>query len=159
MVRSTPAATWHFLKQLLTDDYAADPLLALVAEVTFSGEKLPSRWDNVESAAETSQEYEQSFAVLIERLDELTGLADSWFDDASTAPSAESVELAREIAAALQSDGLPAPIAFPTPHGGISLEWIVEPLDTDEDSFEKMDTLTPERVVEYLSLLVGEQNG
>ena len=107
MVRSTPAATWHFLKQLLTDDYAADPLLALVAEVTFSGEKLPSRWDNVESAAETSQEYEQSFAVLIERLDELTGLADSWFDDASTAPSAESVELAREIAAALQSDGLP----------------------------------------------------
>ena len=82
----------------------------------------------MESAAETSQEYEQSFAVLIERLDELTGLADSWFDDASTAPSAESVELAREIAAALQSDGLPAPIAFPTPHGGISLEWIVEPL-------------------------------
>ena len=116
------------LRQLLTDDYTSGPLLALVAEVTFSGEMIPSRWDNVESATETTEEYERAFAELTNHLGGLTSLSDGWFDDVSKAPSAESVSLASEIATALQGVGLQPPFAFPTPDGGVSLEWIVESL-------------------------------
>lgn len=167
------------LRQLLTDDYTSGPLLALVAEVTFSGEMIPSRWDNVESATETTEEYERAFAELTNHLGGLTSLSDGWFDDVSKAPSAESVSLASEIATALQGVGLQPPFAFPTPDGGVSLEWIVESLqigatirsdgvsgdlsfwnsDTDDDGLEEVSALTPERVVEYLSRLVGDQNG
>ena len=64
-----------------------------------------------------------------DELSELAGLDDDWYDSDSTAPGLLALRLARRISFALSADGLPMPHAYPTPEGGVSLEWTLGPLE------------------------------
>jgi hypothetical protein len=60
---------------------------------------------------------------LLRRLDELASLADGWLDGQGQAPNARVIAELRSMAGALAAEDMPALRIFPTPEGGIQLEW------------------------------------
>lgn len=92
------------------------------------------RLDDLERAAKTAQrrigapaEAKQLFPTpedWAERLDELTGLPDGWADDDGTAPSEAALLVARLLLDHVSClPDVDRPGIFPTPDGGVSLEW------------------------------------
>jgi len=57
------------------------------------------------------------------RLDELRGLKDGWLDGKGKAPDGSTLDWLEKTFNALYPEELPAPYIYPTPEGGLSLEW------------------------------------
>lgn len=57
------------------------------------------------------------------RLDELRGLKDGWLDGKGKAPDGSALDWLEKTFNALYPEELPAPYIYPTPEGGLSLEW------------------------------------
>ena len=116
------------------------------------------------------------FAASRARLDGMADLEDTWFDEVSKRPSDAAIDKGREVLEALEESKLPAPKVFPTPEGGISLEWTHQPMrvgvvilpsgssgeysywneETDQDGFEGDKHVSPSQVVEYIRAHVIE---
>jgi len=58
-----------------------------------------------------------------ERLSELAALPDGWLGGDSETIDLNAIEFARDLLSAITEDSLPEPMVFPTPEGGIQLEW------------------------------------
>ena len=123
--------------------------------------------------------HDDPFAASKSRLDGMADLEDTWFDEVSKRPSDAAINKGRELLRALEESKLPAPIVFPTPEGGISLEWTHQPMqvdvvilpsgstgeysywneETDQDGFEGDKHVSPPQVVEYIRVhLIGSPN-
>lgn len=61
------------------------------------------------------------------RLDELRSMQDGWLDDVSKAPSKVGLDWLSRSFKHQFPDDLPRPHAFPTPEGGIEMEWSLDP--------------------------------
>ena len=61
------------------------------------------------------------------RLGELHSMQDGWLDDASKAPSMVGLDWLASSFEHLFPDDLPRPHTFPTPEGGIEMEWSLDP--------------------------------
>ena len=59
------------------------------------------------------------------RLLELCQLEDGWLDGEGLAMNAETRDSAWEICKSVEKDGYPRPGIYPTPEGGIQLEWLL----------------------------------
>ena len=57
------------------------------------------------------------------RIDELLALKAGWLDGASTVPSPDGLEWLRKEFTEYWPDEVPLPFIYPTPGGGIRLEW------------------------------------
>ena len=65
------------------------------------------------------------------RLDELRSLRDGWLEDGGKAPSHDGLDWLQGSFERHYPRDLPPPYAYPTPDGGISLEWTIGRLDID----------------------------
>ena len=61
------------------------------------------------------------------RLDELRSMQDGWLDDADKAPSMVGLDWLASSFEHQFPDDLPRPHTFPTPEGGIEMEWSLDP--------------------------------
>ena len=128
-------------------------------------------------APATTVEYDKRFEELTASIESLRSLSDDWFDGNSIRPAGDALQLATEIVRLVRTERLPSPVAFPTPEGGVSLEWFEEAFqmgatikpkgsgelsywnsETDADDFTEAPAITPEQVVAYLSQLLGDDN-
>ncbi len=57
------------------------------------------------------------------RLEELRGLKDGWLDGKGKAPDGSALDWLEKTFNAYYPEELPAPYVYPTPEGGLSLEW------------------------------------
>ena len=60
------------------------------------------------------------------RLDELRTLQDGWYEGEGVAPSHEGLDWLSDAFECCYPDDAPLPYTYPTPEGGISMEWSVE---------------------------------
>lgn len=60
------------------------------------------------------------------RFGELKALRDGWLDGDGKAPSHEGLDWLAGIIRSLYSDNLPPPYVYPTPEGGVQLEWSLD---------------------------------
>lgn len=65
------------------------------------------------------------------RLDEFRNLRDGWLEDGGKAPSHGGLDWLRGVFERYYPKDLPQPHTYPTPEGGISLEWTMGRLDVD----------------------------
>ena len=164
------------LKRVITDDRRAGPSVELDGFVRFDSFGSPSGWSELYSLEEKLSEQSSTFEKLEVQLRNLSRLQERWFDDDSRAPTSNAIQTATTIADLLRSRSLPAPTAFPTPDGGVSLEWIVSDVqigvtilapgnegdlsfwneNTGADGFEQNQKLDAERVVHYVSQLTQD---
>jgi len=61
-----------------------------------------------------------------QRLSELASLADGWLDGDGESIDLNAIEFARDLLASITEKALPEPLVFPTPTGGIQLEWAAQ---------------------------------
>ncbi len=85
--------------------------------------------DNAEDIYEYFRNDFPELFQLNEELAEVAAVEKGWHDPDSPAPSLLALRFARNVAFALDADDLPLPHAFPTPEGGISLEWTLGPIE------------------------------
>lgn len=112
------------LKRAITSDRVAGPLVELEGLVLFDKHGEPSGWTEPISITELPLDIGSAYRQLETQLRTLAALNADWFDGESMRPTSSAIGMAREIARLLEKDGLPAPTAFPTPEGGVSLEWV-----------------------------------
>jgi len=67
------------------------------------------------------------------RLDELRLLKDGWFEGHGSAPTATGIDWLSDRFTRTYPEDLPLPFVYPTPDGGIRLEWSLEPHDITLD--------------------------
>lgn len=67
----------------------------------------------------------QNIASVSDRLDELRVMQDGWLDGDGLAPSHAGLDWLAATFTRLYPDNAPTPYAFPTPTGGIELEWLL----------------------------------
>ncbi len=74
------------------------------------------------------------------RLDEFRAIQDGWLDGGGTAPSPRSLDWLSGSLKDYYADDSPMPHIYPTPEGGVSLEWAIGPhrasLEIDLDVHE-----------------------
>ena len=76
------------------------------------------------------------------RLDELRGMRDGWLDGSGLAPKSAGLDWLSTAFDRHYPDDAPLPYTYPTPEGGISMEWSVEnneamlEIDIDDHSAE-----------------------
>lgn len=72
------------------------------------------------------------------RLDELRAIEDGWLDGSGEAPSRHGIDWLSSSLERYYSPDLPLPYIYPTPEGGVSLEWSLGPhrasLEIDVDT-------------------------
>lgn len=110
-------------------------------------------------------------ARLHEELHEIARLATGWHGPESSPPSSFAIRLSRQIAFDLKARSLPLPSAFPTPEGGVALEWTTSEVEaslivdreaergtfsvwnaeTDNHKFEPDASFTPAQVCDWVS--------
>ena len=164
------------LKRVITDDRRAGPSVELDGFVRFDSFDIPRGWSELHSLEEKLSEQSSPFEKLEIQLRNLSRLQERWFDDASRAPTSNAIQTATAITDLLRSRSLPTPTAFPTPDGGVSLEWILSDVqigvtilapgnegdlsfwneNTGADGFEQNQKLDAERVVRYVSRLTQD---
>jgi hypothetical protein len=67
------------------------------------------------------------------RLEELRILREGWFEGIGSAPTAAGIDWLSDKFAQAYPEDLPLPFVYPTPEGGIRLEWSLEPHDITLD--------------------------
>jgi hypothetical protein len=67
------------------------------------------------------------------RIQELKGLKDGWLDGEGVAPSDQDLDWMLEFLNKEYPDELPLPYIFPTPEGGVQLEWTIGSYDVSLD--------------------------
>jgi hypothetical protein len=67
------------------------------------------------------------------RLDELRLLRDGWYEGAGKAPTSAGIDWLSDTFTRAYPEDLPLPFVYPTPEGGIRLEWSIEPHDVTLD--------------------------
>ena len=65
------------------------------------------------------------------RLEEFRNLRDGWLEDGGKAPNHDGLDWLRGAFGRYYPKDLPQPHTYPTPEGGISLEWTMGRLDVD----------------------------
>ena len=164
------------LKRVITDDRLAGPSGELDGFILFDSLDSPSGWRELYSLAERPSYESSPFERLEAQIRNLDQLPEHWLDDDSRPPTSMAIQMATDIASLLKSRSLPAPTAFPTPDGGVSLEWIAGDVqigvtisasgsrgelsfwneNTGEDDFEHDQKLDAGRVVQYVSGLTRD---
>lgn len=162
------------LKRLLTEDRRSGPSLELDGFVHYGIGHQPSGWSELFSLEELLSDHGTPFDKLRAQLMDLRQLRGDWFDENSRAPTPDALQMATRIADGLKYRSLPSPTAFPTPDGGVSLEWITRDVqigvmiyasgnegqlsfwneNTGQDGLEQHDELDPDRVVKYVNRLI-----
>ena len=164
------------LRRVLTEDRQSGPSVELQGSIRYDSKNSPSGWNELYSLAEISSDQTKQFYKLEDQLMNLDRLQDGWLDDDSRSPTQNAIRTASDIADLLKSRSLPAPTAFPTPDGGISLEWMSGVIqigvtilasgsegelsfwneDTGGDSLEHTHELNADTVVTYVRRAIGE---
>lgn len=110
-------------------------------------------------------------------LADIATLDEGWYEPGSPAISPLPLRFGRNVAFALSADDLPLPHAFPTPEGGVSLEWTLGPVEasltinrdaatvtfsawdsvTDEHDFRQEAQATPSSVRDWVDKLATNQ--
>ena len=164
------------LKRVMTDDPYLGPSVELEGIVLFDASQHPSGWKELYSIRERLFDSGSPFEKLHVQLANLGSLRDRWLDDDSRAPTSDAIVMAVDISYILESRSIPAPTAFPTPDGGVSLEWITKDVqigvtilasgtegelsfwnqNTEVDSFEQYQNLDANQVVQFVSKLIRD---
>ena len=123
------------LKEVLTEDMLAGPEIAVKGNITFSRDGLPKGWNRLTLLSKTIDERQHLLERLKRQIEEMVELEDTWFDTDSKKPSDAALMAAWDIFRSLTNTATISsfliPVAFPTPTGGISLEWITDQVDID----------------------------
>jgi hypothetical protein len=72
-------------------------------------------------------------SALDDRLAEIAALPAGWLDGDGEAVTREAIEGARQAVRMLALAGMPKPRLFPTPDGGVSVEWETACLEIEPD--------------------------
>jgi len=94
------------------------------------------------------------------RLDEFRAIEDGWLDGGETAPSPHCIDWLSSNLKRYYSSDLPMPYIYPTPEGGVSLEWSLGPyrasleidLDTRQAEWHCLDLSTDDPCEQDLQL-------
>lgn len=123
------------LKEVLTEDIHTGPEITVRGDVTFSYDGLPRGWKRLALLSKTTEERQHLLERLRKQIEEMATLEDTWFDADSKKPSSAALMTARSIFQSLKDTttigSFLIPVAFPTPTGGISLEWITDRINID----------------------------
>ena len=163
------------LRHSITDKWHEGPYVAIEGE--FAQPLTPRKRSKLylDSISPTDLEYEHRFDASQDKLHEFMHMDDSWFDDFSKRPSDNAIQSGQRVMHALRASLLPSPKVFPTPEGGISLEWKHSDLrigvviyssgttgqyfswnkTTDEDNVEDDREISPKLVVSFIGHLIG----
>ncbi|MGL5864803.1 MAG: hypothetical protein ACRCYX_02875 [Dermatophilaceae bacterium] len=114
--RYAESATWNELKEF--QGYASrSPMVALSVLATQSPDgEVHQIVDVLGVEAALPEEW-------AERIDVLAGLEPGWFAEGSEPPSPQALDAAEQLLLACVDAGVGRPGIFPTPEGGVQLEW------------------------------------
>lgn len=125
------------LREVLTEDIHTGPEIVVRGTISFSRDGLPAGWHRLTFLSTAHAEHQHLLEGLRKQITELGTLKDTWFDAESKRPSQAVLtvvwDIFESIMASTATRALPIPVAFPTPRGGISLEWITDKMDIDID--------------------------
>ena len=106
----------EFLRKHLTPDSDSGPAVAIIGHIDFDSKHTPTGWDWMYSIASLGGE--DGYERLTRQLHEVERASVKHFKVSQVAMSA-----ARTLRKVLETAGVPAPTAFPTPEGGVDFEW------------------------------------
>ncbi|WP_322759161.1 hypothetical protein [Frankia sp. Cr2] len=121
---------------------AAEPtpkrLLRVEGVAVFGPDEQPQRFESVSSVAfaedSADQEYERARADIAEH----AGLQPGWLGDGEgERVTGRALQVCATLLGALESSGSPAPYVYPTPAGGLHLEWTVQMTEVSAEVTEE----------------------
>ncbi len=125
----------EFLRKHLTPDPNSGPAVAIIGHIDFDSKHNPTGWDWMYSIASLNED--SGYERLTRQLREVERASVKYFNVSRVAMNA-----ARELHKVLETAGVPAPIAFPTPEGGLDFEWSYNSVEASLEIAPSGDQIT-----------------
>lgn len=106
----------EFLRKHLTPDRETGPTVAIIGKIDFDSRHNPTGWRWMYSIA--SLDEDEGYERLARQLQEVERAPGEYLKVSQLA-----LHVARMLHEVLETAGVPAPTAFPTPEGGVDFEW------------------------------------